>query len=308
MRKLHLLFALCTALACTLLLSCGGGSGSGGAASGGQSLSENGFVYTNHTNNGGPTPQIGEYAYFNYTVFVDDSLMDNSQRRGVVPKLKIPEPEQTKANPSPVIDALKLMALNDSLTIIYPLDSMKQRPPQFANNKDIIYQIVLTAIKDQAGYDADMVAEQAEKDKAAAASQAREAEIATFSANTLTDYKGGKMGEQLKTTATGLKYIVHEEGNGPMPNKGELLKVDYYGTLTSDGKMFDNSFRRGQPFQLALGMGSVIKGWDEGLALIKKGSKATFFIPAELGYGATGSPPDIPGGAELQFYVEVAEK
>ena len=69
--------------------------------------------------------------------------------------------------------------------------------------------------------------------------------------------------------------------------------------------MFDNSFSRGEPFVFPLGAGQVIKGWDEGLALLPKGTKATLFIPYELGYGETGSPPSIPPRSELIFYVEV---
>ena len=85
--------------------------------------------------------------------------------------------------------------------------------------------------------------------------------------------------------------------------KVQQIQAQYYGTLT-DGSMFDNSFQRGTPFRFAVGTGQVIKGWDEGFALLPEGSKATFFIPASLGYGASDRPK-IPGNSELVFYVEV---
>ncbi|NOT37924.1 MAG: FKBP-type peptidyl-prolyl cis-trans isomerase [Saprospiraceae bacterium] len=121
---------------------------------------------------------------------------------------------------------------------------------------------------------------------------------------TIADYKSGANKSQIITTASGLKYIVHETGTGPKPQVGQVVSTKYYGTLM-DGKMFDNSFERGQDLQFPLGQGQVIKGWDEGFALLPVGSKATFLIPSELGYGAAGSPPVIPANSELLFYVEL---
>ena len=85
-----------------------------------------------------------------------------------------------------------------------------------------------------------------------------------------------------------------------------MASVHYYG-VTTDGNMFDNSFKAGRPYPVPVGQGRVIRGWDEGLPLLKGGSKAVLFIPGELGYGAAGSPPNIGPNAELIFYVEIAE-
>jgi FKBP-type peptidyl-prolyl cis-trans isomerase FkpA len=121
-------------------------------------------------------------------------------------------------------------------------------------------------------------------------------------------YKKGGFDSQMKTTESGLKYVIHQEGAGAKPAKGETVSVHYYGILDSDAKMFDNSFSKGQPYTFPLGVGQVIQGWDIGLQLLNKGTKATFFIPAELAYGAAGSPPNIPENAALIFYVELQEK
>ena len=97
-----------------------------------------------------------------------------------------------------------------------------------------------------------------------------------------------------------------EEGTGTQAEAGKTVSVQYYGTLM-DGKMFDNSFRRGAPFEFTVGQGQVIKGWDLGLPKMKEGGKAALFIPYELAYGEAGSPPNIPAKSQLLFYVELEE-
>jgi peptidylprolyl isomerase len=105
-------------------------------------------------------------------------------------------------------------------------------------------------------------------------------------------------------TASGLQYQELKAGDGPAAKAGDIVSVHYTGKLT-DGKKFDSSLDRGQPFQFALGQGQVIKGWDEGIALMKKGGKAILTIPPELGYGARGAGGVIPPNATLVFEVEL---
>lgn len=111
-------------------------------------------------------------------------------------------------------------------------------------------------------------------------------------------------GKDTLTTAGGLKYIVLNEGTGNTPQVGDMVKVHYSGFL-EDGKMFDSSVERGDPFAFPLGKGYVIKGWDEGIALLKKGSKAKLIVPYHLAYGERGNPPVIPAKATLVFDVEL---
>ncbi len=110
---------------------------------------------------------------------------------------------------------------------------------------------------------------------------------------------------KLITTPSGLKYQIFEMGKGPKVNPGENVKVHYHGML-DDGKVFDSSYRRGEPIQFPLGVGRVIKGWDEGIALMPKGSKGVLIVPAELGYGSRDMGT-IPPNSTLTFFVEVVE-
>jgi FKBP-type peptidyl-prolyl cis-trans isomerase len=106
------------------------------------------------------------------------------------------------------------------------------------------------------------------------------------------------------TTKSGLKYQVFKKGDGPEAKSGQTVSVHYTGRLTN-GKKFDSSVDRGQPFEFPLGQGAVIKGWDEGVAGMKVGERRQLTIPAELGYGDRGAGPDIPPGATLVFDVEL---
>lgn len=107
------------------------------------------------------------------------------------------------------------------------------------------------------------------------------------------------------TTDSGLKYIDLQEGTGATPKTGQTVVVHYTGTL-ENGKKFDSSRDRGQPFQFKIGVGEVIKGWDEGVGTMKVGGRRELIIPPELGYGERGAGRGlIPPNATLKFDVEL---
>ncbi|MGZ5092850.1 MAG: FKBP-type peptidyl-prolyl cis-trans isomerase [Burkholderiales bacterium] len=106
------------------------------------------------------------------------------------------------------------------------------------------------------------------------------------------------------TTASGLKYEDIKQGDGAVATAGKTVSVHYTGWLT-DGKKFDSSKDRGQPFEFPLGGGRVIKGWDEGVEGMKVGGTRKLTIPPELGYGSRGAGGVIPPGATLVFEVEL---
>ena len=106
------------------------------------------------------------------------------------------------------------------------------------------------------------------------------------------------------TTPSGLKYTDIVVGTGASPKTGQRVTVHYTGTLT-DGTKFDSSRDRGQPFTFVIGVGQVIKGWDEGVLTMKVGGRRTLHIPAALAYGSRSPGAGIPANADLIFDVEL---
>ncbi len=135
-----------------------------------------------------------------------------------------------------------------------------------------------------------------ENNKAYIAKQEAEA------AKKLEDLKAG-----MTTTTSGLLYkITKSNPEGKAPKAGDMVSVHYAGKLTN-GQEFDNSFKRGEPIEIPIGVGQVIKGWDEGIQLLKEGEAATLLIPSELGYGTRGAGGVIPPNAWLIFDVELVK-
>lgn len=106
------------------------------------------------------------------------------------------------------------------------------------------------------------------------------------------------------TTPSGLKYRDIKVGTGPMAEKDQIVFVHYTGKL-ENGRKFDSSRDRGTPFAFRLGVGEVIKGWDEGIASMRVGGQRELIIPPELGYGSQGAGGIIPPNATLIFDVEL---
>ena len=116
----------------------------------------------------------------------------------------------------------------------------------------------------------------------------------------------GETDIEMITTDSGLQYQDLVTGTGESAKEGDTVRVHYTGWL-EDGTKFDSSLDRGEPFEFPLGKGSVIMGWDEGVAGMKTGGKRKLTIPPELGYGDRGAGDVIPPGATLIFDVELLE-
>jgi FKBP-type peptidyl-prolyl cis-trans isomerase len=112
------------------------------------------------------------------------------------------------------------------------------------------------------------------------------------------------LSKDFNVTDSGLRYKILNKSNGDSPIKGDKVKVHYKGMLI-DETVFDSSYKRNQPIEFNVGIGQVIPGWDEGIMLLKKGEKAKFVIPSNLGYGEVGAGGVIPPNATLIFEVEL---
>jgi FKBP-type peptidyl-prolyl cis-trans isomerase len=130
----------------------------------------------------------------------------------------------------------------------------------------------------------------------------------TVKKNNPVEQKGNSQVTQRIKTGSGLEYEVIEKGEGASPRAGQRVTVHYTGYLNNNGKegaKFDSSVDRNQPFTFTIGVGQVIRGWDEGVMSMKIGEKRRLFIPAELGYGSRGAAGVIPPNAGLIFEVRL---
>lgn len=251
-------------------------------------VSKNGYSYTLFSSGKGDLIATNDLVYFDLLIKHKDSVLQDSKLSGQQPEFMMP-PDSLVNSPNPVVDALKLMRSGDSIVIHERIDTVKNLPPSMASWKEITYVI---KVKEVIGEN--------QKKKV----KDMEPEIETMVKKSIVDYKANGI-KDLKTTPTGLKYAILSEGDGPFPVKGDNVKVYYYGATVADGKKFDSSFGRGVSFNVPLGTGGVIQGWEEALLLLKKGTKALVFIPAKLAYGAEGIPNMIAPNSELAFYIEV---
>lgn len=115
-----------------------------------------------------------------------------------------------------------------------------------------------------------------------------------------------KLAAGFQKTESGLRYQIIQKGSGKQAEKGKKVSVHYQGAL-ENGQVFDSSYKRKQPIEFQLGVGQVIEGWDEGIALLQVGDKARFVIPSYLGYGSRGAGGVIPPDATLVFDVELMD-
>jgi len=115
-----------------------------------------------------------------------------------------------------------------------------------------------------------------------------------------------KLAAGFDKTGSGLRYKMIQKGSGKKAENGKTVSVHYSGSL-ENGKVFDSSYSRKKPIEFPLGMGNVIEGWDEGIALLQVGDKARFVIPSHLGYGSRGAGGVIPPNATLIFDVELMD-
>ncbi len=256
--------------------------------------SENGLVYKYHKNGSGTvTPKLGDYITIDMLYGTDDTIMFNSKDLPQV--MKMPMTEATFKGD--VYDALAIMKVGDSATFVMNADSvfkklfrMNMLPPELDSLDNIYFTLQLNKI------------ETLEEVKAAQEIEMKHLEEAE---STLRNEYIANNYPDAKPLESGLYYIPTKKGKGSSPVAGEKVKVHYKGMFL-DGTVFDSSFDRGDPIEFPLGQGQVIKGWDQGIGMMKTGEKAVLVIPSDIAYGPNGRG-SIPPYSTLVFEVELVD-
>ncbi|WP_345948685.1 MULTISPECIES: FKBP-type peptidyl-prolyl cis-trans isomerase [unclassified Mucilaginibacter] len=272
---------------------------------------EGGLLYNIHEDKDGAAVKEGDFISVNLIAKTDaDSVLFNSYDTGKPVPTLMPKP-QFKGD---VYAGINLLSEGDSATIKVNADSAFKtgpKPPGF-KGKYIVYQVKVIKIIPK-GKLADQVF------------QGRISEYFKGEAAKMKGLEPGKIKKYIddnnvkaSKTPSGLYYEITKQGSGAKIAKGDTAVVNYVGKLTS-GKVFDTSLkdvaqknktydamRPYQPIRIAVGAGAVIPGWDEGLQLLNKGSKATLVIPSSLAYGEQGVGP-VPPFAPIVFEVELVD-
>jgi FKBP-type peptidyl-prolyl cis-trans isomerase FkpA len=269
-----------------------------------------GTLYKLLSHNTGDRIKVSDVVTFNVIQKTDkDSVLYSSYQMGKPVQMQI----QAEGD---LMDVMPLLTAKDSVMIKVPTDTIfktqeARRPPFLPKGSSLLFVLKIEKIQP-------LAEAMAERDKAAADAKVEagklEAQEAINTDKYIADHK-----LVLTTTASGLKYKITKAGLKPRPLDGDTVYVNYTGH-NLQGKLFDTSIeavakegglqqpgRTYEPISFPLGKKGVIAGWEEGLLLLKEGSKATFLIPSKLAYGANVAGPDIPAFSTLMFDVELVK-
>ena len=255
---------------------------------------KNGMYYKFHVKGSDTAkPAISDWVTIDMIYGSEDTVIFNSNDFPDVMRLPMIEPTFK----GDIYEGMSMMSVGDSATFACNADStfkklfrMPTIPPEFDSVEYLYFDIKMKNIE-----------------TAAEAQLAQEKELARLKAEESVqrnDFLAEKYPDA-KPVASGLYYIETKEGKGSNPQSGQKVKVHYTGKFL-DGTVFDSSVDRGEPIEFTLGQGQVIKGWDEGIAMMRKGGKAVLVIPSEIAYGTYGRG-NIPPYSTLVFDVELVD-
>ncbi len=287
MKKSYLLAAACGLMMAFVATSCEKSPYPG------YKQTESGLYYKYLVKNDGPTAELGKVVEVDLAYYLDDSLLYSTK--------DMPQPVYDMVRESSfagdLYEGFTMMHKGDSMSMIMPADSvflkmfMARVLPDFVDSTSIVrWEVKLIDIMTEEEVNARIQAAMDEK-----FAEADETLQAYLAENNI----------EATPTESGLVYVCTQPGNGAKPEAGKKVKVHYTGTLL-DGTKFDSSVDRGEPFEFPLGMGYVITGWDEGVAMMSKGEKGILYIPAKLAYGERQAGT-IPAFSNLIFEVELVD-
>ncbi len=264
-----------------------------------------GYNYQIHESTGDKKGSPGDFVFFEFTVTSQaDSVLARMDTPPQLPVLQVPEADAVNQD-NPVAALIGKLSIGDSASILMPLDSIRQPGIDQELFKDgLNYNIKVVDVMTQEEYEKDQAMKRDEMMANMKKQRERLPEIITLMDDNIEDFQKGKLDNIQEKD--GLQYYILEEGTGAVPNQGDMISVHYYGCLYN-GTEFDNSFKKGQAMTYSLGVDRMVAGWEIGVPLLKRGTKAIFFIPADLAYGAAGSPPNVPPNSDLAFFIELQE-
>ena len=262
-------------------------------------VTDNGLKYKIHEQaDGTRKAKVGDIMTLHLTLMNSkDSILRDTHKEGAPFQMLLQVPPFKGSYE----EGLTMLGKGDSATFYVSADSlftkaMQPLPPGVQKGTDIGIAVKVLNVQSEEEYKKTQAAE-FDKQKG-------------IDAKVIQDYlaKNGLTAKAQKTES-GVYYIVTQPGSGPTPKPGDMVQVHYAGKLLN-GKEFDNSRTNpqagGKPFQLQLGVGMVIPGWEEGIMQLHKGEKATMLIPSTLAYGPRGNP-SIPANSVLLFDIELLD-
>ena len=270
-------------------------TGCGKDATKGYKLTDNGLYYHFYTcNEGAELPNVGDFVDLTLGCTINDTTVIIPSSKNLI---KLEAPSFT----SDFNEGIAMMHIGDSASFIVNIDSTfihlfrVELPSEFKSTDIMKFNIKINDFYPESDYIKKMI--EAVKNRYPDETKNSYVEMqAYFAENHVV----------ATPTASGLYYVMIQEGNGEMPEKGDKVKVHYTGKLLN-GKVFDSSVERGEPIEVPIGMGYVIPGWDEGIMMMSKGEKGVLYIPYYLGYGDRGAGREIPPFSNLIFEVELID-
>ena len=266
---------------------------------------QNGLYYQFFTQNEGETPQVGDLVDVNICCMINDSTP-------LIPNMKNIMQVMESNYDGDIFEGLRMMHKGDSASFIVNIDStfkylygQPSLPAEFNSTDVMRFEIKVNDFFPEKVYAQNFANDvKSRNDQRAAQLQNDYPEETAKAAKELANYLA-KNKIVAEPTPSGLIYVVTEPGNGEKPEVGKPVTMHYTGKLLN-GKVFDSSVEREQPFQFVLGVGQVIPGWDEGVQMMSKGEKGVLYIPYYLAYGERDMG-EIPAYSNLMFEVELID-
>ena len=272
----------------------------------GYKKTDTGLYYHFFKQNTGEQPKVGDLMDLMISCTVNDTTI-------IVPKGPNTLPLEAPLFAGDFYEGMAMMHRGDSASFIVNIDStfikwfhQPSLPEEFKSTDVMRFEVRLDDFYPESEY-AVRLGAKIKKDAEARIEKmkADHPEETATAAQQLTEYLA-KNKVAVEPTASGLYYVMTQEGNGEKPEVGQMVQVHYTGKLL-DGTVFDSSVERGEPISIPIGVGQVIPGWDEGIQMMSKGEKGVLYIPYYLAYGDRQAGDKITPYSNLVFEVELVD-